>query len=157
MKLLFKQRMFSWFDSYDIYDEAGNSVYTVEGKMSWVHRLVIYNAYKEEIGEIKEEVFNFLPRFRMYMNDECFGMIEKELSFFKPKSHLSCNDWAIYGDLMEWEYDVISEREGLIMHASKELFHFTDTYVLNIQQEGHALLALMIVLAIDAAKYSHNG
>lgn len=102
-------------------------------------------------------MFTFLPRFRMYMNDECFGMIEKELSFFKPKSHLSCNDWAIYGDLMEWEYDVISEREGLIMHASKELFHFTDTYVLNIQQEGHALLALMIVLAIDAAKYSHNG
>ena len=84
MKLLFKQRMFSWFDSYDIYDEAGNSVYTVEGKMSWGHRLVIYNAYKEEIGEIKEEVFTFLPRFRMYMNDECFGMIEKELSFFKP-------------------------------------------------------------------------
>ena len=125
--------------------------------MSWVHRLVIYNAYKEEIGEIKEEVFTFLPRFRMYMNDECFGTIEKELSFFKPKSHLSCNDWAIYGDLMEWEYDVISEREGLIMHANKELFHFTDTYVLNIQQEGHALLALMIVLAIDAAKYSHNG
>ena len=24
MKLLFKQRMFSWFDSYDIYDEDGN-------------------------------------------------------------------------------------------------------------------------------------
>ena len=23
MKLLFKQRLFSWFDSYDIYDEAG--------------------------------------------------------------------------------------------------------------------------------------
>ena len=129
----------------------------MEGKKSWGHRLVNYNANKEEIGEIKEEVFTFLPRFRMYMNDECFGMIEKELSFFKPKSHLSCNDWAIYGDLMEWEYDVISEREGLIMHASKELFHFTDTYVLNIQQEGHALLALMIVLAIDAAKYSHNG
>ena len=27
MKLLFKQRFFSWFDSYDIYDEAGNTVY----------------------------------------------------------------------------------------------------------------------------------
>ena len=25
MKLLFKQRFFSWFDSYDIYDEAGNT------------------------------------------------------------------------------------------------------------------------------------
>ena len=30
MKLLFKQRFFSWFDSYDIYDEAGNTVFTVE-------------------------------------------------------------------------------------------------------------------------------
>ena len=27
MKLLFKQRLFSWFDSYDIYDEAGNTAY----------------------------------------------------------------------------------------------------------------------------------
>ena len=31
MKLLFKQRLFSWFDSYDIYDEAGNTVYVVKG------------------------------------------------------------------------------------------------------------------------------
>ena len=28
MRLLFRQRLFSWFDSYDIYDEAGNTVYT---------------------------------------------------------------------------------------------------------------------------------
>ena len=33
MKLLFKQRMFSWFDSYDIYDEDGNTFFTVEGKL----------------------------------------------------------------------------------------------------------------------------
>ena len=35
MRLLFRQRLFSWFDSYDIYDEAGNTVYTVEGKLAW--------------------------------------------------------------------------------------------------------------------------
>lgn len=28
MRLLFKQRFFSWFDSYDIYDEDGNTVFT---------------------------------------------------------------------------------------------------------------------------------
>lgn len=32
MKLLFKQRFFSWLDRYDIYDENENVVYTVEGK-----------------------------------------------------------------------------------------------------------------------------
>ena len=39
MKLLFKQRFFSWLDSYDIYDEHGNTIYTVEGKLSWGHCL----------------------------------------------------------------------------------------------------------------------
>ena len=38
MKLLFKQRLFSWFDSYDIYDEAGNTVYVVKGQLSWGHK-----------------------------------------------------------------------------------------------------------------------
>ena len=29
MKLLFKQRFFSWLDSYDIYDEMGNTVFPI--------------------------------------------------------------------------------------------------------------------------------
>ena len=29
MKLYFKQRFFSWFDSYDIYHEDGSVAYTV--------------------------------------------------------------------------------------------------------------------------------
>ena len=36
MKLLFKQRVFSWFDSYDIYNEAGDAVYEVKG-LSLIH------------------------------------------------------------------------------------------------------------------------
>ena len=52
MKLLFKQRFFSWFDSYDIYDEAGNTVYVVKGQLSWGHKLVIYDAGGREIGMV---------------------------------------------------------------------------------------------------------
>lgn len=37
MILRFKQRFFSWFDSYDIYDENGNTVYVVKGQFSWGH------------------------------------------------------------------------------------------------------------------------
>ena len=39
----------------------------------------------------------------------------------------------------------------------KELFHWADTYVLDIAREEDALLCLMIVLAIDAAKCSLRG
>ena len=41
MRLLFKQRFFSWFDSYDIYHEDGSIAFTVEGKLAWGHCLQI--------------------------------------------------------------------------------------------------------------------
>ena len=34
MKMLFKQRFFSWLDSYDIYDEAGNRLHAQKAVMS---------------------------------------------------------------------------------------------------------------------------
>ena len=30
MKLVLKQRLFSWFDSYDVCDEYGNAVFSVK-------------------------------------------------------------------------------------------------------------------------------
>ncbi len=39
---------------------------------------------------------------------------------------------------------------------SKELFHMTDTYVLDIADPENALYVLMFVLAIDAEKCSRN-
>ena len=53
MRLLFKQRFFSWFDSYDIYNEAGETVYTVEGNLSWGHCLHILDAAGNHIGTVK--------------------------------------------------------------------------------------------------------
>ena len=51
MKLLFKQRAFAWFDSYDIYDENENTVYIVKGQLSWGHCLKIFDASEEhELG-----------------------------------------------------------------------------------------------------------
>ena len=63
MKLLFKQRLFTWFDSYDIYDENGNTVYTVEGQLSWGHCMKVFDANGNEIGMLQEKVFIFLPKF----------------------------------------------------------------------------------------------
>ena len=58
------------------------------------------------------------------------------------------------GDWLEWDYRVKDSSGSLIMTASKEFLRFTDTYVLDIVREEDALLCLMIVLAIDAAKCS---
>ena len=66
MRMYFKQRMFSWFDSYDIYDEQGNTLYVVKGQLSWGHCLKIFDAYGQEVGTVKERLLTFLPKFDIW-------------------------------------------------------------------------------------------
>ena len=156
MKLLFKQRMFSWFDSYDVYDDAGNTVYTVKGQLSFGHCLKIYDASGNELGTVKERVFSFLPRFEIYRGDDYIGCITKEFSFFRPRFSVDCMGWQVDGDFMEWDYCILDSRENVVAQVSKELFNWTDTYAIDVKNREDALYVLMLVIAIDAEKCSNN-
>ena len=156
MKLLFKQRFFSWFDSYDIYDESGNTVYTVKGQLSWGHCLKIYDNLGTEIGTVKERVLTFLPKFEIYLGNDYVGCISKEFSFFTPKFDIDFNGWHVDGELFEWDYRIMDPSGECIATISKELFNWTDTYVIDVSDPKDALCALMLVLAIDAEKCSRN-
>ncbi len=157
VKLLFKQRFFSWFDSYDIYNENGDTVFTVEGQLSWGHRLHILNAAGRHVGTVQQKVLTFAPRFELYENDEYLGCLEKELfTFFKPRYHMDFNGWDVEGNFMEWDYAITDGSGREVAAVSKELFKWTDTYAIDVADPGDALHALMVVLAIDAEKCSRN-
>lgn len=57
---------------------------------------------------------------------------------------------------MEWDYTIVGPDGQRIAAISKELFHMTDTYVMDIVNPEDALYVLMFVLAIDAEKCSRN-
>lgn len=156
MKLLFKQRFFSWFDSYDIYGETGNVVYTVKGQLSWGHCLKIQDAYGNEIGTVRERVLSFLPRFEIYMGSQYIGCITKEFTFFKPKFTIDFNGWYVKGDFWGWDYKVYDRSGRYVAGVSKQLFRWTDTYAIDVYDPQDALGALMLVLAIDAEKCSND-
>lgn len=156
MKLLFKQRFFSWFDSYDIYNEAGQTVYTVKGQLSWGHCLKIYDAQGREIGTVKERILTFLPKFEMYLGERYVGCISKEFTFFRPKFTVDCNGWQVDGDWLEWDYQILNSTGRIVANVSKELWNWTDTYVIDVHDPQDALCALMLVLAIDAEKCSRK-
>ncbi|MBQ9162632.1 MAG: LURP-one-related family protein [Clostridia bacterium] len=156
MKLLFKQRFFSWFDSYDIYDEAGNTVYTVKGELAWGHLLRIYDANGREVGAVKEKIFTWFPKFEMYLGDNYVGSINKEFSFFRPKFNIDYNGWLVDGDWFEWDYSIVNSYGGGVATVSKQLWNWTDTYVIDVYNPEDALCALMLVLAIDAEKCSRD-
>ncbi len=155
MKLLFKQRFFSWFDSYDIYDEQGNTVYTVKGKLAWGHRMEIYNAYGDHVATISEKVLTFLPKFEIYIGESYAGQIVKEFSILKPKFSMDFNNWYVDGDFFEWDYEIYSGQD-LVATISKELFNWTDTYSIDVANPNDALSALLVTLAIDAVKCSRK-
>ena len=156
MKLLFKQRLFSWLDSYDVYDEAGNTVYTVKGQLSWGHCLKIFDAWNREVGTVKEKIFTWRPQFEMYLGDRYVGCIRKEFTLFRPQFTVDCSGWQVQGEIFEWDYTVLDAALRQVATVSKEVLHWTDTYVLDIADSADALGVLMLVLAIDAEKCSRG-
>ena len=156
MKLLFKERMFSWFDSYDIYDEAGNVLYTVRGQIAWGHLLRIFDAQGREIGCVKERVLTWLPQFEMYLDGRYVGSIRKEFSFLRPRFTIDCNGWQVDGNWFEWDYSILGASGVKLANVSKELFNWTDTYTIDVYNANDALFALMLVIAIDAEKCSRD-
>ena len=156
VKLLFKQRLFSWFDSYDIYDEAGNTMFVVKGELSWGHLLRVYDAGGREVGCIKEKILTWLPKFEMYMGGRYAGCIRKEFTLFSPKYHIDYNDWRVEGNWLEWDYSIINPAGQIIAFVSKKLWNWTDTYEIDVCDPKDTLCALMLVLAIDAEKCSRR-
>ena len=156
MRLHFKQRLFSWFDSYDIYDEEEKVVFTVEGKLAWGHKLVIYDANGQEVGLVHQEILTLLPKFNLYEKGQHLGAIKREFTFFKPAYNIDFNGWRVEGNWMQGDYAIFDAGGHTIAEISKDLWHLTDHYFIEVKNKEDALRALMVVLAIDADKCSQN-
>ena len=155
MRLIFKQKAFSWFDSYEVYDEYGNVLYTVEGRMSWGKKLQISNASGEHIATIKRKVLAFTPTFEMYVGEERVGSVKKEISIFKPAFYVDCNGWEVEGNFLEWNYE-IKDKEAVVATLKKKIMSWSDVYVIDVEDAYDAVTVLMVALAIDAEKDSRN-
>jgi len=155
MKLLFKQRLFSWFDSYDIYNEAGETVYVVKGELSWGHMLRIYDTQGLELGVVEEKILTLLPKFEISLTDGRSGTIKREFSLL-PSYDIDFMGWKVDGDIWEWDYTIVDNYGRTVAAISKELLNLTDTYVLDISNPADALAVLAFTLAMDAEKCSRS-
>lgn len=156
MELLIKQRVFSWTDSYDIYDADGNRKYFVKAEFfSLGHQLHVSDASGNEIGVIRQRLFSFLPAFDIEIGGVVRGSIQKQFALFRPKYEVDCMGWRVEGDFLGWDYDVYSGCSPVI-HISKKLFQWGDTYVIDIANPEDELMGMLLVIAIDAANCTQN-
>ena len=131
-------------------------VYTVQGKLSWGIVSHIHDGAGYHIATLQEQVFTWLPKFEMYLEGDLCGLYPEGILLFSPPFTLDCNGWSVEGAIMEWDYQILDENGALVATVSKELLRLTDTYIIDVANPDHALLALMVVLAIDAEKCSET-
>ena len=81
MRLLIKQRVFSWTDSYDVYDENENPKYFVKAEFfSLGHQLHVYDRNNHELGVISKA--GCLPFFRPLKSRSVAGSVVKSANSF---------------------------------------------------------------------------
>lgn len=152
MQLQIKQRVFSWTDTYDVYDGYGNPKYFVRAELLALgHHIHVYRKDTgEEVGAIHQRLLTLLPKFDIEIGGQLLGTVHRELSFFVPKYTLDYQDWYIRGDVLEWNYQVLQgSRE--VMFIQKEWLSWGDTYTLNYEDPAAEIPGLLLVIAIDAA------
>ncbi len=152
MKLLFKQRFLSFLGSYDIYGEAGEVVFTVKGKIGVGRRFDIYNSIGNQVGEIKQVLFRFLPEYAIYVDGQHLGSVKKRFNPFKNDFDIDYMGWYADGDFFGFDYAIYDASGNQVASISKQLFKFNDTYVINVANPQNALYALMLTVAIDAER-----
>lgn len=152
MELRIKQRVFSWTDTYDIYDETGEARYYVRAELfSLGHQIHVYDKRSgAEVGSIHQKLLTFLPKFEIVMDGRLMGTISREFTFLRPKYHVDFRGWEVEGDFMGWDYTAC-RGDFEVLSVSKELLSWGDTYVLRYTNPADEIPGLLLVLAIDAA------
>lgn len=155
MELLIKQRVFSWTDTYDVYDETGEARYYVEAEfLTLGHQIHVYDKRSgREVGSIHQRFFTFMPTFDITIGGREYGSVSKEFTFLLPRYHVDFQGWDVEGDVFNWDYRV-TQGSREIMSISRELFRWGDTYVLRYGNPADEMPGLLLVIAIDAANCS---
>lgn len=157
MELLIKQRVFSWTDSYDVYDETGAARYFVKADFfSFGHQIHIYDKQTgEELGSVRQKLFTLLPTFELIMGGRSVGLIRKKFTFFSQDYEVEYRGWDVEGDFLGWDYRVMQGQQE-VMSISKQWLSWGDTYTLRCSNPANEFPGLLLVIAIDAANCDHN-
>lgn len=156
MRLMIKQRVFSWGDTYDIYDEYGNAKYVVKSELLAIgHHLYVFDSMGTEVGQIHQKLFCLTPQFDIVVNGNTVGNIVKKFTLFRPQYEVNCKGWRVEGDFLGWDYHVY-EASNPVIHITKQWLNWGDTYVIDFANPKDEIMGLLLVVAIDAANCSQN-
>ena len=156
MNFYLKQHVFTFGDQFTIYDRNENPRFLVEGEVfSFGKKLHITDPAGNELIYIEQKLFSFLPTYYIYRNGREIAEVIKEFTFFKQEYTINGLNWHVTGDVFDHEYS-LDDGNRTVATVSKEWFTWGDAYEISVDDSVEPILALAVVLVIDACLESKN-
>lgn len=159
MKLYIKQKIFSFKDRYDIYDENQNIAYYVEGKMfAFLDKISMYGANHQLEYFIQRKFSWFLSEYEIYNNNKLCARIKQRMSLFKGKLDVESylGDITIEGDFLAHDYTIYLNG-NYFGSIYKKWISWGDSYELDIPNSDNAGFFCALVVAIDNCMHNSSG
>ena len=156
MKLYIKQKIFSWNDSFSVYDSMERELFTVQGALfSFGKKLTIFDRTDREIYRIEQELFRFRPRYHIVKHGEIEATVVKEFSMFKPYYTVEGPGWEVQGDFFDHDYE-ITDGGRLVASVRKQWFTWGDTYEIDVDDAFDPVAVLAVAIIIDCVLDSQD-
>ena len=153
-KLYLKQKVFSWGDKFNVYNEFGEAIYHVKGEVFTLgKKLHVSDPKERELAFIHQKVWSFKSRYFISRDGNDIAEVVKEITFLKAKYTVEAFGWLIQGKILDHEYQ-ITRGEQIVAKISHKWLSWGDTYEIDIANGEDVINVLCAVLIIDAVKAS---
>jgi uncharacterized protein YxjI len=150
-----RERFFALGDDFDITDDAGYTLFHVDGKaFSLRNRLVVEDPLGREVAAVHRHLVSLRPTYEITVGGEKAGEVRRNLfTPFRERFTIDVpgpDDLEITGDLFDHEF--VIERNGRqVASVSKRWLGIRDAYGVRVAQGEDPLVILASVLALDLA------
>ncbi len=159
MILTLKKKLISQRGQYDIFDQAGNVVYTATHKSGLGTQYSVKDANKNEVALLKQKVLAFKPTFSILIGGEVVGTLAKKVSPLHPTYIADFKGWTMKGNFVQWNYNIYNEKGDIVAVIKWAPFQLTEAWTIDVAYDSDVLYAVILVLAVaivDAEKEQAN-
>lgn len=153
-RYVLRQDLISFGDDFSIKNDAGDEVYSVDGKAFTLLRekLSFQDRHGKELAFIREKLISLTPAYEILRDGELAAVVKKDLiNIFRCGFTVDVpgpDDLEATGSLLDYEY-TFKRGSREVAVVSKKWFSLTDSYGVEIADGEDPVLVLASAVVID--------
>jgi uncharacterized protein YxjI len=146
-----KQKVFSFGEKYNIFDENQNLIYHVKGQVFSIKNKMDMFKDDQLLYHFERKLFRFLPEYTLFTpNGEVLATIKKNFTFFGGKLtiHSTFGEMEVTGQIMQRDFHV-TKNGNEVMSIHKKWISWGDSYEISIMDDQQVSFYVALVILID--------